>query len=242
MSNIWWDETWNPVTGCSPISPGCENCWAARMAKRQAGRNGYPPGDGFSVALHPDKLQVPLHWQKPRRVFVCDMGDLLHPDVPRQAIWQILDVVAQCDHHTFMVLTKRPERLAQEYADYIAYRGNLGPLPNLWLGVTAENQAEWDHRVPILQQIPAALRFVSCEPLLGRIACDNLDGIGWVIAGGETGPGARECRREDTRILFWKCGLIGVPFFFKHRGGNEPASTDEAVAKCQEIPKEVKTT
>lgn len=170
----WAEETWNPVTGCSPISEGCRNCYAARMAKRLAGRCGYPEGEPFRVTLHPDKLDQPMRWKKPRMIFVCSMGDLFHEDVPTTFIDQVLEIIASCPQHTFIALTKRPENLEHKIYGITPdnpYRllGGGDYLPNLWLGVTAENQQRADERIPVLLQIPAAVRFVSVEPMLGPV-------------------------------------------------------------------------
>jgi len=162
----WTDETWNPVTGCSKISPGCQNCYAERMAKRLQAMGNYP--DGFDVTVWPERLKQPLRWRKPRRVFVCSMGDLFHKDVPASTILDIWHVMEQCPQHTFQVLTKRPERMR----DVLGLSGaglDAPPLPNVWLGVTAENQECADKRIPILLECPAAVRFVSVEPMLGPV-------------------------------------------------------------------------
>ena len=245
----WTDETWNPITGCTPISEGCQHCYAERMSKRLAGRCGYPFENPFKVTLHPDKLEQPLRWKKPRKIFVCSMGDLFHPDVSGDFLYEIWGIMAQCPQHIFMVLTKRPEIMRLWYDDIFIrlnplYRKN--PLPNIWLGVTAENQARADERIPILLRVPAAVRFVSVEPMLGPIELEHyfpeydylptckyfriaygLDsnkpvivrsGIDWVICGGETGPGARPMHPDWVRSLRDQCVTAGVPFFFKSWG------------------------
>jgi len=170
-SKIEWTEySWNPVSGCTPISEGCQNCYAKRMSKRLAGRCGYPADDPFRVTLHPERLYEPLKWKKPRRVFVCSMGDLFHEDVPDEFTEKVFDVMATVSRHTFIVLTKRPRRLL-EFVKWQAHETGEGYLNegNVWLGVTAENQARADERIPILLQIPAAVRFVSVEPMLGPV-------------------------------------------------------------------------
>lgn len=156
--------TWNPVTGCTKISTGCKNCYAARMAKRMAGRFGYPEDDPFRVTLHPDKLDVPLKWRKPRTVFVCSMSDFFHPAIPFAFQRGILQVIGKCPQHTFLILTKRTDQL-----EMWEYAAGWHPYPNLWLGVTVENQEQADKRIPALLQIPAAVRFVSVEPMLEQI-------------------------------------------------------------------------
>ncbi len=163
----WATETWNPITGCTPISEGCQNCFAKRMANRLKGRCGYDKDNPFNVTLHPDRLGQPLRWKKPRRVFVCSMGDLFHPDVRDEWIDQIFWQMGRVARwHTYLVLTKRPERMR----DWLnkAYNENA-PYRNVWLGVTCENQARADERIPVLLQTPAAVRFVSVEPMLGPV-------------------------------------------------------------------------
>ncbi len=268
----WAEETWNPVTGCTPVSAGCENCYARRMATRLRGRCGYPADEPFKVTLHEDRLGEPLRWKQPRKVFVCSMSDLFHPDVPDEFIARIWWVMGQCAGyldpsryrgHTFIILTKRPERMQkwlngwndrETRRQWIESFGEVydwmsGPkywpdvLPNVWLGVTAENQQRADERIPILLKIPAAVRFVSVEPMLGPVALDAvcaatdgymqkiktlLDGIDWVICGGESGPGARPMHPDWARSLRDQCQAAGVPFFFKQWGGwteSEHAST-----------------
>jgi len=199
-------KVWNPVTGCSPVSEGCQNCYARRFAHRLRGRFGYPVDEPFRVTLHPERLGEPLRWRKPRRVFVASMGDLFHPDVPEEFIANVLETVCWCPEHTFLVLTKRPGRMAELFCGS-RFRGLLAkqflygveesifihhprrdwPLPNLWLGVTAENQRRADERIPILLQIPAAVRWVSCEPLLSAIDLGK-----WL---GKNGGAACEARR-----------------------------------------------
>lgn len=243
-SKIEWTEySWNPVTGCTPISEGCQNCYAKRMAKRLAGRGGYPADDPFRVTLHPDKLDEPFKWKKPRRVFVCSMGDLFHEDVSDEFIMKVFDIMHQNPQHTFMVLTKRPERM-QDLIDGMIYDGFWGPIPShIWLGVTAENQQRADERIPILLQIPAAVRFVSVEPMLGPIrlqrdwlmcpggaeyghgmsltrvhaggCCDRHPRIHWVICGSESGPNHRKTKIEWIRDLREQCISANVPFFLK---------------------------
>lgn len=222
----WTERTWNPITGCTPISPGCKNCYARRIAKRLAGRCGYPAAPHeFDVTIHQERFDEPLRWRTPAHVFVCSMGDLFHEDVPTLDIIGVFDVMASAHWHTFQVLTKRPQRM-YEVCRYIT---NLisAPLPeNIWLGVTAENQAMADERIPILLQIPAAVRFVSVEPMLEAVDMKGwlrkngmfVDGqrrVDWVICGAETGPGARPMELHWSRDLRDQCAAAGVPFFFK---------------------------
>lgn len=244
----WAEETWNPITGCTPISPGCANCYAQRMAKRLAGRCGYPADEPFKVMVHPERLSEPLRWKKPRRVFVCSMGDLFHPDVPFEFIDKVFSIMFCVPKHSFLVLTKRPDRM-REYIttrprdsmkperaliqDEIGFQNYSvpWPLPNVWLGVTCENQEQADKRIPVLLQIPAAVRFVSVEPMLGAVEMlpyllttgtfepwEEQRGLDWVICGGETGPGARPIHPGWIRSLRDQCQAAGVSFFFKQHG------------------------
>ena len=174
----WAEEVWNPVTGCTKISPGCKNCYAERMSKRLAGRFGYPAVNPFRVTLHPDKLTEPLNWKKPKRIFVCSMGDLFHEDVPDSWIAAVFKSIGMCmsagdarKDHIFMVLTKRPERMRNFFRDWPLFEN----LPNVWLGVSAENQEPADARIPVLLSIPAVKRFVSLEPMLGPVDLDNIE-------------------------------------------------------------------
>lgn len=235
----WCDSTWNPVTGCSPISEGCANCYASRMAARFPAVHGAP----FSkIVLHPERLDHPLRWKKPRRIFVCSMGDLFHEDVPDASWARIIAVMVREQRHTFMLLTKRPEQMAICFNRFYS-EGSTRPVPNIWLGVTAENQEQADKRIPILLGIPAAKRFVSIEPMLGQVLSHNFlprvnwrlretvdgrvfreaisasRGIDWVIVGGETGPRARPLNSEWVSIVCSQCRAFGVPFFFKGWGG-----------------------
>lgn len=230
----WTDTVWNPVTGCTKKSPGCANCYAERMAKRLAGRCGYPADEPFRVALHPERLDEPLRWKKPRRVFVCSMGDLFHDDVPTWMRFEVLDIVLQAKQHTFLILTKRPANMKEYFDWYYTKCGRTTEtIKNLWLGVTAENQQAADERIPLLLQTPAAVRFVSCEPLLELVDLGqylissqnfffndvperpNLD---WVIVGGETGPNARPMHPYWVMSLRDQCQAAGVPFFLKSWG------------------------
>ena len=193
----WTDYSWNVVTGCTPISPGCDNCYAQAMAHRF----GWPKG----VQLHPERLEEPRHLRKPRRIFVCSMSDLFHEDVPIDFVSQVIDKIWANPRHTFQLLTKRPERFPEVFERYQALR--LGVpiraeyvLPdNLWLGVTAENQEQADYRIPLLLQVPAAVRFVSCEPLLGPLDlgpylfCEDCSGQGAIVSMGWGGPDVDEC-------------------------------------------------
>lgn len=174
----WTDETWNPITGCTPISEGCQNCYAKRMANRLRGRCGYQEDEPFRVTAHRDKLDMPERWKKPRMVFVCSMGDLFHDMVTNYEIHTIWDVMKACPQHIFMVLTKRPERMREALKMIYSKERmgwSMGFWNHVWLGVTCENQQRADERIPILLQIPAAVRFVSCEPMLGPIDLKEIE-------------------------------------------------------------------
>ena len=208
----WTEATWNPVTGCTRISKGCLNCYAERMAKRLAGRYGYDKKDPFKVTLHPNRLAQPMGWRKKNTIFVCSMGDLFHEDVPDDYIVQVFDVMRACAHHTFQVLTKRSERLSQ--IDLI-----IGDWPeNIWAGVTIES-SEYKARIDHLRKVPAKVRYLSCEPLLVDLGPLSLNGIDWVIAGGESGWGARKMSRAWIADIRDQCVAQNTPFFFKQWGG-----------------------
>jgi len=234
----WTDAVWNPVTGCTKVSEGCRNCYAERMAKRLARRCGYPMADPFAVTLHPEKVDQPLYWRGHQKIFVCSMGDLFHEAVPSEFISKIFRTMWHAWWHTFIVLTKRPERMVAWYDDLkdgspiVGTEKESWPLPNVWLGVSVENQAAADKRIPLLLQAPAAVRFVSCEPLLGPINLEaqlagadearryinGWHGIDWVIVGGESGPNARPMHPDWVRSIRDQCLGAGVPFFFKQWG------------------------
>lgn len=214
----WCDATWNPVTGCTPVSDGCLNCWAKRLAGRFPQIHGYLSDCDFSeIEFHPDRLNIPFHWRKPKKIFVCSMGDLFHEQVAYAYIGEVFAVIRDNPQHTFMVLTKRPKRIPDIF-DYLDYRTLCGGyLPNLWLGITAENQEMFDLRWSIASQIPATVLFVSGEPLLGGIdfsKCDRKPD--WFIVGKETGPGKRPMNIDWARSLRDQCVAAGVPFFYKN--------------------------
>jgi protein gp37 len=254
----WCDETWNPVTGCTKVSPGCKHCYAERLWPKVEGsrvkREGGAPRAFTDVRCHPERLDAPLHWRTPRRIFVNSMSDLFHEDVPSQFIGKIFAVMAVAKSHTFQILTKRPQRMCDVLAegvvgpvkgeaDQTAFEiqreknGNRvwtslrWPLPNVWLGVSVEDQATADERIPLLQQTPAAVRFVSYEPALGPVDWRHewlaglLDDwlnprprIDQIIAGGESGPNARPPHPEWFRSSKEQCQAAGVAFFFKQWG------------------------
>ncbi len=211
-SHIEWTEmTWNPVTGCTKLSPGCKHCYAERMAKRLKAMGVVRYQNGFGVTLHEDLLQLPFTWKRPRLVFVNSMSDLFHKDVPLEFIQRAFDTMKRCPQHTFQVLTKRSDRLRE-----IA---NVLPWPrNIWMGVSVEN-ADVVTRIADLQQVPATVRFLSVEPLLGPIDVLPLEGIHWVIVGGESGPEARPMHSEWVEHIYAQCRDADVPFFFKQWGG-----------------------
>jgi len=207
----WTESTWNPVTGCTKVSPGCAHCYAERMAKRLKAMGQIRYRNGFQVTLQPDALEVPLRWKRPRMIFVNSMSDLFHKDVPPEYIADCFAVMSKASQHTFQVLTKRPERAA-ELASGLA-------LPkNVWMGTSIEN-AEYTYRIRSLVRIPAAVRFLSLEPLLGPIPRLPLRGIDWVIVGGESGPAARPIESGWVFQIRDACLERGVPFFFKQWGG-----------------------
>lgn len=217
----WTEVVWNPTTGCDQISPGCDHCYALKMAKRLKGMgsakyqtDGDPrtSGPGFGVAIHPDALGIPLGWRKPKTVFVNSMSDLFHARVPRDFIAQVFDVMASTPQHTYQVLTKRPERARRVLANVCPT-----PLRNVWLGTSVESD-EYARRADALRETPAAVRFISAEPLLGPLSSLDLTGIDWLIAGGESGPRARPMHPEWARDLRDRCQPAGVAFFFKQWG------------------------
>jgi protein gp37 len=213
----WTESTWNPVTGCTKISPGCKHCYAERMAERLQAMGQPNYANGFALTLQPQMLERPLGWKKPQTIFVNSMSDLFHDDVPVEFIRRVFDVMTRAHWHRFQVLTKRAERLA-------AIGGELTWPSNVWMGVSVEND-RYRHRVDCLRATPARTRFLSLEPLLGPIHSLNLTGIDWVIVGGESGPGARPMREEWVTDLRNQCARAGVPFFFKQWGGRNKKAT-----------------
>jgi protein gp37 len=207
----WTESTWNPVTGCTKISAGCAHCYAERMARRLKAMGQPRYRNGFEVALQPDALGAPLHWRRPRMIFVNSMSDLFHEDVPADYIAKVFAVMQEASRHTFQVLTKRPERAAELAPDL--------PWPdNVWMGTTIES-ADYLYRINSLKKTPAKIRFLSLEPLLGPLPKLPLNGIHWVIVGGESGP---EARPMDSTWVFQirdQCQKYHVPFFFKQWGG-----------------------
>ncbi len=207
----WTNSTWNPVTGCTKVSSGCEHCYAERMSLRLKAMGQARYRNGFRVTVHPNALRIPLGWSKPQMVFVNSMGDLFHREVPLDFIQSVFEVMETAHHHIFQVLTKRAERLAE-------LSPKLSWPRNVWAGVTVETQ-DYAWRLDCLREVPAAVRFVSFEPLLGMICNIPLRGVHWVIAGGESGPHARPMKAEWARLIRDECLAAGVPFFFKQWGG-----------------------
>ncbi len=203
--------TWNPVTGCTKLSQGCKRCYAERMAKRLVAMGNARYRNGFNVTLHPDLLDLPRRWRQPKVVFVNSMSDLFHEDVPLPYIQRVFATMRDCAQHTFQVLTKRSERLAKLARE-------LSWPRNVWMGVSVEDKRVIG-RIAHLQSVPAAVRFLSLEPLIGPLDALPLQGIHWVIVGGESGPGARVMRREWVKSIFRQCRDAQVPFFFKQWGG-----------------------
>ena len=256
-SKIEWLDggaSWNPITGCTPISEGCANCYARTMAEtRLRGMFGYDKEDPFKITYHFNKLEQPLKWKKPRKIFVCSMGDLFHEDVPTGLIIDIFGVITGADQHTFLILTKRPERM-KSFMEYIN-RFRTTPLKNVWLGVTAENQRTADERIPILLGTPAAKRFVSVEPMLEQVDLNllrndrskyvvnkvnhypgyectgHLSFVDWVICGAETGQNARSMDLKWARGLRDQCAESNVPFFFKKAGPNNTPIPDDLMIR-----------
>jgi protein gp37 len=207
----WTEATWNPVTGCTKISPGCKFCYAERMAKRLQAMGQERYRNGFRLTLQPDALEIPLRWKRPRMIFVNSMSDLFHVNVPLEYIQQCFAVMQEARQHTFQILTKRAERVAELALSL--------PWPdNVWMGTSVEN-ADYTWRIRELIKVPARIRFLSVEPLLGPIPRLPLTGIHWVIVGGESGPGARPMSEDWVLKIRDRCRTFRVPFFFKQWGG-----------------------
>jgi protein gp37 len=204
----WTEATWNPTVGCTKVSPGCDRCYAERITRRFPGT--YP--QGFALTLRPDALELPFRWRRPRAVFVNSMSDLFHADVPEEFLRQVFEVMSQCPHHTFQVLTKRAERLAR-----LAPR--LEWPSNVWMGVSVESP-DYAWRIDYLRRVPAAVRFISAEPLIAPLPSLDLTGMHWLIAGGESQSGCRPARDEWFRDLRDQCNAAGIAFFLKQLGGH----------------------
>ncbi|MGA2678259.1 MAG: phage Gp37/Gp68 family protein [Sedimentisphaerales bacterium] len=207
----WTEATWNPVTGCTKISAGCKNCYAERMAVRLQSMGQHNYRNGFKPTCHPRTLSLPLNWKKPQMIFVNSMSDLFHERISVDFILDVFDVMNQTPHHQYQILTKRAERLAA-LSKILPWRNNI------WMGVTVE-AADYKHRIDCLRQTTAHVKFLSLEPLLGDLGTLNLDGIDWVIVGGESGIGARPVEPEWVRNIRGECCSQNVAFFFKQWGG-----------------------
>src|SRR5262245_28759486 len=218
----WTDATWNPVRGCTKISPGCKHCYAETFAERVRGVPGHPYEQGFDLRLVPEKLAEPLRWTKPKLVFVNSMSDLFHEDVPDDYIGKVAEVMLVANWHTYQVLTKRSERLARMLRTKLSH---LAAKPHIWWGVSVENRRHGLPRIDHLRAAPAAVRFLSVEPLLEDLGTIDLTGISWVIVGGESGPGARPMRGEWVRSIRDQCLAADVSFFFKQWGGTRKSLT-----------------
>jgi protein gp37 len=217
----WTDATWNPVTGCTKITAGCANCYAARFSERFRGVTGHPFERGFDLTLRPDRILQPLSWRRPRMIFVNSMSDLFHKEIPREFIDRVFDTMEAASWHVFQVLTKRSTLMR----NYLQHRyHDVKPPPHIWLGVSVENGAA-TKRIKHLQQSPASIRFLSIEP----VGTMDLAGIHWVIAGGESGPNARPMHIDWARDIRDQCAKSGVAFFFKQWGGIRPKSGGRAL-------------
>ncbi len=207
----WTDATWNPVTGCTKVSPGCDHCYAQTFAERFRGVPGHPYEQGFDLTLRHERIDAPLNWRKPQNIFVNSMSDLFHVDVPDEFIIRVFETMRSAHWHQFQLLTKRAERLER-------LSKRLKFAPNIWVGVSVESP-KYYWRIRHLQKIPAAVRFLSCEPLLAALPDIPLRGIDWLIVGGESGHGARPIRVTWVRDIRAQCKRNSVPFFFKQWGG-----------------------
>jgi protein gp37 len=262
----WTDATWNPTTGCDQVSPGCDNCYALTLAARLKGmgvaayqNDGDPrtSGPGFKLTLHPDRLDQPLRWKRPRRVFVNSMSDLFHPDVPDEFIGQVWQIMWEADQHIFQILTKRPQRMASFFGSVAksetgwqthngdnpgAYGGSgivlqeTFPYPHVWLGTSIESD-KYTFRANHLRSTPAAVRFLSLEPLLGPLPSLDLTDIDWVIVGGESGSAARPMHPDWVRDLRDRCVEAGVAFFFKQWGAWSPVFADGGAVRNHKLSK-----
>ena len=214
----WTDATWNPVTGCTKITRGCDHCYAERFAERWRGIKGHPYELGFDLRLWPSRLDQPSRWRRPRMIFVNSMSDLFHKGVDRRFIDKVFDTMEMADRHVYQVLTKRSSPMR----DYLRRRYTGGTAPShIWCGVSVEDR-EASARIRHLQMAPAAVRFLSIEPLLGPVGEIDLEGISWVIVGGESGPRARPMRPEWVIDIRDRCARAEIPFFFKQWGGRTP--------------------
>jgi len=218
----WTDATWNPVRGCTKISPGCKHCYAETFAERFRGVNGHPYQQGFDLRLVREKLAEPLRWRSPKMIFVNSMSDLFHDSVPESYIVEVATVMLAARWHTYQVLTKRSERLQKLLQSTLAFAAEQ---PHIWWGVSVENRRHGLPRIDDLRQAPASVRFLSVEPLLEDLGEINLAGIHWVIVGGESGGGARPMKKDWVLSVRDQCRRSDVPFFFKQWGGTRKSLT-----------------
>jgi protein gp37 len=216
----WTDATWNPVTGCTKISAGCDHCYAERFSERFRGTSGHPFENGFDLTLRPERLQQPLGWRNPRMIFVNSMSDLFHKEIPSPFIARVFDTMERAPWHTFQILTKRSSLMRNFLRR--RYGQTRGPS-HMWFGVSVEDGSK-KSRIRHLQEAPAGVRFLSIEPLIGSVGPLDLTDIDWVIVGGESGPGARPIQREWVREVRDQCRARKVAFFFKQWGGLRPKS------------------
>lgn len=221
----WTDATWNPVTGCTEVSPGCDHCYARTFAERWRGIPGHPYEQGFDLKIWPERLAYPSRWKKPRRIFTNSMSDLFHQKVPSEFILKVVDAMLKADWHTYQVLTKRPSRLVHlvpEITALIEERTGSSKWPaHIWFGVSVESM-KYSWRVKRLRHVPASVRFISAEPLLDSLHDLDISEMHWIIAGGESGPGCRPCELNWIRELRDKSSDLGTAFFFKQWGGRTP--------------------
>ena len=216
----WTDATWNPVTGCTKVTRGCDNCYAERFAERFRGTLGHHFESGFDLTLRPERLSQPLRWKRPRMIFVNSMSDLFHKDIPKDFIDRVFDTMEAADRHVFQVLTKRSSLMG----NYLRHRYGSELTPrHIWCGVSVEDEMA-TARVRHLQKAPVSVRFLSIEPLLGPVGDMDIEGISWVIVGGESGPKARPMELPWVLDIRDLCAREGVPFFFKQWGGRTPKS------------------
>jgi protein gp37 len=222
----WTDATWNPVRGCTKVSAGCKHCYAETFAERFRGVKGHPYQQGFDLRLVPEKLEEPLRWPSPMRIFVNSMSDLFHPAIPDDYVEAVAQVMIAASWHTFQVLTKRSERLCAMLRSRLKFASRYS---HIWWGVSVENRREGVPRIALLRAAPAGVRFLSVEPLLEELGELDLDGIHWVIVGGESGPGARPMEEKWVLSVRDQCRRARIPFFFKQWGGTRKAARGRAL-------------